>query len=82
MGIASSDRVQEILPELFDETPGTMADAGALKIREEQAIKEAMERFGQDKARVAEYLGISATTLWRRLKEMDKNPGTNLPGLS
>jgi propionate catabolism operon transcriptional regulator len=30
-----------------------------------------MERFGGDREQVASYLGISPTTLWRRLKKLE-----------
>ena len=37
---------------------------------ERMAIQEAMERCQGDQARVAKELGISATTLWRRMKRL------------
>ena len=71
----SDQRVREILPELYVETAAVDADAGALKLQEGQAIVDAMTRFNNDKARVAQYLGISSTTLWRRLKAIQAEAG-------
>ncbi|MEE8058540.1 MAG: sigma 54-interacting transcriptional regulator [Pseudomonadales bacterium] len=45
-------------------------DSGVIKNREQQLIREAMEKFAGNKTKVAEYLGISPTTLWRRLKTL------------
>ncbi|MEP6391734.1 MAG: sigma 54-interacting transcriptional regulator [Halioglobus sp.] len=68
VGSINDQRVHEILPELYAVPARADADGGALKLQEGQAILDAMARFKNDKARVAEYLGISSTTLWRRLK--------------
>ena len=70
----SATTVLEILPELA--RPFPPATTGALQELEASAIVAAMEKFGGDKQRVANHLGISATTLWRRLKRMeDKDHG-------
>jgi propionate catabolism operon transcriptional regulator len=63
-------QIAEILPELGMPLPVVPGDEGDLKTREEQAIREAMARFDNDRQRVARYLGISQTTLWRRLKSI------------
>jgi propionate catabolism operon transcriptional regulator len=81
-GLAALDgaQVQAILPELFAHPPAdTATNGGALKAREEQAIQEAMARFNHDKSRVAQYLGISPTTLWRRLKAIREEQGNPAP---
>lgn len=74
---ASSGQVEsalaDILPELF-ETGTAGVRQGMLREREAQAIREALGRFGNDRQRAAEFLGISTTTLWRRMKQMN-NPG-------
>ncbi|MBC6428170.1 MAG: sigma 54-interacting transcriptional regulator [Cellvibrionales bacterium] len=49
-------------------TPSAAAPAGTLKEQEWSLIMDAMKKFGGDKAKVSGYLGISQTTLWRRLK--------------
>lgn len=57
-----------VLPELHG--VAARAGQGLLKEQEYRAIRAAMEQFGGDKTAVARELGISSTTLWRRLKEM------------
>jgi two-component system, NtrC family, response regulator HydG len=47
---------------------GTLADAVAAT--ERRAIEAALLRCGGDQARVARELGISATTLWRKMKRL------------
>jgi propionate catabolism operon transcriptional regulator len=70
----SASTVLEILPELA--RPFPTETTGALKELEASAIMTAMDKFGGDKQRVANHLGISVTTLWRRLKRMEeKDPG-------
>ncbi|WP_411358976.1 MULTISPECIES: sigma 54-interacting transcriptional regulator [unclassified Pseudidiomarina] len=51
--------------EAADETAG-----GLLKQSEAEQIADALRRFGGNKTKAAEFLGISKTTLWRRLKEL------------
>ena len=70
VGAITEQRIREILPELFAQprTPGS--EGGAINSHEEKAINDAMVLFDRDKAKVAEHLGISSTTLWRRLKAM------------
>lgn len=63
--------LQELLPELATRPPAEHVPAGLLKEQECRAIAEAMQRFAGDKQAVSKELGISPTTLWRRLKEMD-----------
>ena len=75
--------LREILPELFADNIDRDR-RGVLKAREEETIHEAMRRFEGDKQKVAEFLGISTTTLWRRLKQLgppengdvERPPGT------
>ncbi|TDG11421.1 sigma-54-dependent Fis family transcriptional regulator [Seongchinamella unica] len=64
------EQVQRILPELHQRVTGTDANGGSLRDQEEEAIRSAMQKFAGDKAKVAQYLGISTTTLWRRLRAM------------
>ena len=65
------EMLREILPELFEQQ-WPHEEAGLLKVQEEMAILEAMERFGGNRQRVAAELGISQTTLWRRLKTIEE----------
>lgn len=58
-----------VLPEIVQPT-SDVVEGGAIRRNEQQAIEEAMRRFGNNKTQVASYLGISKSTLWRRLREM------------
>jgi len=62
--------LEHILPELFGGDSDTVT-LGALREQEARAIREALQRFGNDRQRTAEFLGISTTTLWRRLKQLN-----------
>lgn len=59
------------LPELFRDGAAFTAP-GALKQNELQAIESAMQMYDGDRQAVAEHLGISTTTLWRRLRTLEK----------
>ena len=48
---------------------------GVLQQNEVQLLQDAMSRFNGNKTKVAEYLGISQTTVWRRLKTIDNHRG-------
>ncbi|NMO22076.1 helix-turn-helix domain-containing protein, partial [Pyxidicoccus fallax] len=41
---------------------------------ERHAITQALERHGVDLARVADELGVSSTTLWRKMKRLNLRP--------
>jgi len=58
----------QVIPELFDPPEFSGVGTGAIREQEEQLIRDALRKFGNDRARAAEYLGISQTTLWRRLR--------------
>ena len=75
-GVAAGDlRLEDVLPELT--LQGEIAGAGLLKEQEYRAIRDAMARLAGDKSAVCRELGISTTTLWRRLKEMDSRESGN-----
>lgn len=63
-----------IMPEWYDSSASGNTKwspvSGAIKEQEINLIKEVMDHFNGDKAKVADYLGISKTTLWRRLKAL------------
>lgn len=69
-GVLTRSEVLEILPELKDMSVGYAS--GALKDLEASAIVRAMERFSGDRQQVAAFLGISPSTLWRRLKKLEE----------
>lgn len=68
-----SQVLTEIAPELKDANRVTTADSGGLKRKEYEMILATLEKYSGDKRRAAQELGISHTTLWRRLKEMQYN---------
>ncbi len=70
-GKFSEAMLSQILPELFLPVPDGGEQVASLRQREEIAIREAMQAFNGDKSQVAQHLGISTTTLWRRLRELD-----------
>ncbi|MFT4769626.1 MAG: propionate catabolism operon transcriptional regulator [Glaciecola sp.] len=73
--------LHELLPELFTPSHAEQLPPGLLKEQEARAIADAMRRFSGDKAAVSKALGISPTTLWRRLREMDWNEGFGTQGV-
>lgn len=62
----------KLVPELFpkggSEPVGDISQ-GRLRQVEREEILKVLEQCGGNKTRTAEYLGVSQTTLWRRLKE-------------
>lgn len=56
-----------IRPEAANDGP----NEPIIKHAEENLILSAMQRFNGNKKQVAEYLGMSQTTLWRRLKALE-----------
>jgi two-component system response regulator HydG len=48
--------------------------AEAVEEAERRAIAQALERCGMDLGRVAEELGVSSTTLWRKMKRLNLRP--------
>jgi len=61
----------EVAPELF--VSKEIEIAGALAKNEHQLVMQAMNQFNGNKELVAQFLGISQTTLWRRLKLIHEN---------
>ncbi|GAB5415467.1 MAG: propionate catabolism operon regulatory protein PrpR [Congregibacter sp.] len=62
--------LNDVLPELQRFEASAEDGNGILKSQEYRAIEEAMQRLNGDKTAVSRELGISSTTLWRRLKHM------------
>ena len=65
--------IKQILLELFIPVPVQKDECKSLKEHEEFVIRRAMLRFDGNKGRVAKFLGISTTTLWRRLRAIESN---------
>ncbi len=61
----------ELAPELFANKE--IETAGALAKSERQLVIQAMNKFNGNKELVTQFLGISQTTLWRRLKLINEN---------
>lgn len=72
----SIDNIQQVLrqiaPEMVQQETYDL-DERLVKAKELELVVEAMARFNGDKRRVANYLGLSQTTLWRRLKRINNN---------
>jgi propionate catabolism operon transcriptional regulator len=63
--------LDELAPELI---VGSESEAtGALAKSEQELLHQAMTKFNGNKELVAQFLGISQTTLWRRLKRINDN---------
>jgi propionate catabolism operon transcriptional regulator len=62
--------LREISPELFLETT-VITDQSLVRTKELELVVDAMHKFDGDKQQVAHYLGLSQTTLWRRLKHIN-----------
>ena len=62
---------RELAPELF--ASQSEENAGAIAESENLLLNQAMTKFNGNKELVARYLGISQTTLWRRLKRINQN---------
>ena len=63
------ESLARIVPELYEQ-PVTEPKGGHLHNIEQEEIVKALQMFGGNKGQAAEYLGISQTTLWRRLKRI------------
>ncbi|WP_420389240.1 sigma-54 interaction domain-containing protein [Marinobacter sp.] len=72
-----ASRLEDLAPELFSShlQVSLGSDAGHLQAVEKEEILKILDRFGGNKTQTAEYLGISQTTLWRRLKQMGVGKG-------
>jgi propionate catabolism operon transcriptional regulator len=66
-----TELLQELAPELF--VDAQIETTGELAKNEHELVMQAMNKFNGNKELVAQFLGISQTTLWRRLKRFSKN---------
>ncbi len=70
--------VEDLPPDVVPEVDqGTPLAGGRIESLERTAILQALDQFGGNRTRAAEFLGISVRTLQRRLREWDadKNEG-------
>lgn len=81
-GSLSGEEIERILPELLQSENQPGAGANSLRQQEADAIRQAMLRFGGDRSQVANALGISTTTLWRRLKAMEQSMPEGVASIS
>ena len=66
------EALPRVLPELYAPLSGG-EECGHLHHVEQEEIVKALQLFSGNKSMAAEYLGISQTTLWRRLKRLQAN---------
>lgn len=67
-------QLRTLVPELYeasDQKDAAPAEGKHLQAMEQEEILKILERFDGNKTKAADYLGISQTTLWRRLKQMN-----------
>lgn len=67
-------QLRTLVPELYeasDQKDAAPAEGNHLQAMEQEEILKILERFDGNKTKAADYLGISQTTLWRRLKQMN-----------
>lgn len=69
------EALPRVVPELYAPLPTENEVGGHLHQVEQEEIVKALQLFGGNKGLVAEYLGISQTTLWRRLKRLQAGEG-------
>jgi len=62
--------LREIAPELFTEA-NINSNKGLVHQKELELVAKSMVQFNGDKQKIAKYLGMSQTTLWRRLKALN-----------
>jgi two-component system response regulator HydG len=65
-------RMDDILPDVghSEENPPARTLAGIVDAAERQALQDALKATGGNRERAAEALGISATTLWRKMTRL------------
>jgi two-component system, NtrC family, response regulator HydG len=69
--------VEDLPPDVLPEADqGTPLGGGRIESLERTAILEALDQFGGNRTRAAEFLGISVRTLQRRLREWDADKTT------
>jgi len=64
------EALPRVVPELYAPLLGEGENGGHLHHVEQEEIVKALQLFAGNKSMAAEYLGISQTTLWRRLKRL------------
>lgn len=68
------EALPDIAPELFAVARLERESEGHLRTVEQEEIHRALTMFSGNRSRAADFLGISQTTLWRRLKRRRADP--------
>jgi two-component system response regulator AtoC len=69
LGVGPELSLDELPPELRGEAPRVARAAGSRQPTEKDRISEALATHGGRKSNAAEALGMSRTTLWRKMRE-------------
>lgn len=72
-----SSILYDVAPELA--TPVKLESDSLIVAKQLEMVARAMDMFNGDKQQVADYLGMSQTTLWRRLKKLNLQHNHNKP---
>ncbi|TAL99448.1 MAG: AAA family ATPase, partial [Rhodanobacter sp.] len=67
------DSLPRLAPEIYADSEDESTAQGRLKTVELEEIIRVLKMFDGNRSRSADYLGISPTTLWRRLKHNRTN---------
>ncbi|MCR4443238.1 MAG: sigma 54-interacting transcriptional regulator [Peptococcaceae bacterium] len=67
----NNNQLSELQSEYRTLINGAKSEAGILRKYEMQSIKEVLQKVNGNKSEAARILGISTTTLWRRLKSIN-----------
>jgi propionate catabolism operon transcriptional regulator len=65
--------MQRLVPELTMKNVEAIQNETYVKTKASESLDELMTKFNNNREDVAQYLGISRTTLWRRLRQSQKN---------
>ncbi len=68
----------QMLISLSPERQGSEHKDVVIKDKSHEPLEDVMARFNGDRKAVAEYLGISRTTLWRRLSSYSSRPNSRI----
>ena len=65
--------MQKLVPELAVKNVDAIQNETHINTKTSESLDELMAKFNNNREDVAQYLGISRTTLWRRLRQLQKN---------
>jgi two-component system response regulator AtoC len=70
VGVGPTITIADLTPELRGEPPPRDGDPQDPRVAEKARILEALEKTGGGKSKAADMLGMSRSTLWRKLREL------------